>query len=358
MWHPPYVRLEDLGPNERFQLFVENVRDYAFILLDCENHIVDWNVGAERMLGYTEAEALGQSGSLFFTPEDRESGEPQHEMATAAKEGRADDERWHMRKDGTRFRASGVMTPLKRDDGVILGFAKIMRDVTEREQARERLEATLREKHTLLLETHHRVKNNLEMIVSLLRLQAAHIDDAKVLAIFEETQNRVRAVARIHETLYSTADLATIHFGTYVEELVRELFAVHGTTTRIVYKVDAADMALAIEQAIPLALIVNELVTNSLMHAFPDGRNGRVKIGLYYESKATAPSADTLDSGDGILAVADDGIGLPAGEPQSSPPSMGFHLVNVLVRQLRGTISREASAKGTKWVVRFPLELG
>lgn len=348
--------VQSLPAGTRFQLLVENVRDYAFILLDRNNVITDWNIGAERLLGYKEEEIIGKSGHIFFTEEDRAQGEPEKEMQEALKNGRAEDDRWHRRKDGSRFMASGVMTKLQDADGRFLGFAKIMRDVTEREQARERLEASLREKETLLKETHHRVKNNLEMIVSLLRLQSAHIDDAKVLAMFEETQNRVRAVARIHETLYSTADLATIHFATYLQELVKDLLAVYGAGERITADIDAADMALAIEQAIPLALIVNELLTNSLTHAFPDLARGHVKVGLYYESGPQV--AETLDSGNGILTVEDGGVGLPGNVDIRRPGSMGFHLVNVLIRQLRGTIVSEPQQKGTKWIVRFPLELG
>lgn len=352
------MQLEDLGPNDRFQLLVENVRDYAFILLDRQTRITDWNIGAERLLGYTEKEILGKSGAIFFTEEDRAQGEPEKEMKEALEHGRAEDDRWHLRKDGSRFMASGVMTRLQDANGQVLGFAKVMRDVTEREQARKSLEESLSEKETLLKETHHRVKNNLEMIVSLLRLQSAHIDDPNVLAMFEETQNRVRAVARIHETLYSTADMATIHFATYLQELVKDLFAVYGAAERISSRIDAADMALAIEQAIPLALIVNELLTNALTHAFPDLARGHVEIGLYYETDMAAQTADTLDAGNGILTLSDDGTGLPPGVDVRHPESMGFHLVSVLIRQLRGTIKHDTHPKGTKWTVRFPLELG
>jgi len=337
-------------------MLAESVRDYALILLDTDNRVVDWNVGAKRILGYNEDEIIGKPANIFFTEEDRRKGEPEREITTARNKGRAEDDRWHVRKDGSRFMASGVMTAIRAETGQIIGFAKVMRDVTERELARERLEESLKEKHTLLLETHHRVKNNLEMIVSLLRLQSAHIEDPAVLGVFEETQNRVRAVARIHETLYSTADLATIHFATYLQELVKDLFTGYADGT-VTYKLDPADMALAIEQAVPLSLIVNELLTNALTHAFPDRRKGHVDIGLYYESDPAAASADTLDAGNGILVIADNGAGLPAGVDIKTPHSMGFHLVNVLIRQLRGNIAVERG-RGTKWTVTFPLELG
>jgi two-component system, chemotaxis family, CheB/CheR fusion protein len=122
---------------ERMRLLNENVRDYAITLLDTEGRLLDWNAGAERMFGYSVAEALGQPSALLFTPEDRAAGVPELEMATARDEGRADDERWHLRKDGARFWVSGVMTPLRDEDGRLRGFAKVARDLTERMRADE-----------------------------------------------------------------------------------------------------------------------------------------------------------------------------------------------------------------------------
>ncbi len=128
---------------ERLRLLNENVRDYAITLIDIDGRLIDWNAGAERMFGYTAAEALGQPSALLFTPEDRAAGVPEREMALARDEGRADDERWHLRKDGSRFWVSGVMTPLRDEDGRLRGFAKVARDLTERMRADE----TLRRAH-------------------------------------------------------------------------------------------------------------------------------------------------------------------------------------------------------------------
>jgi PAS domain S-box-containing protein len=130
---------------ERFQLLADCATDYAFILFDPENCITNWSIGAERILGYTEAEIMGQSGALFFTPEDRSNGAVEQELETAQREGRAEDERWHLRKDGSRFWASGVMTAL-REAGALIGFAKVLRDLTERkklEQERQLLSSVI-----------------------------------------------------------------------------------------------------------------------------------------------------------------------------------------------------------------------
>jgi PAS domain S-box-containing protein len=134
---------------EQFHLLLENVKDYAIFFLDTERRITRWNLGAERILGYQEAEILGQSGSIIFTPEDREQGEDKGEIDKAEAEGRAENERWHVRKDGSRFWGSGIVTPLRDETGQLRGFAKIMRDVTERKQAEdERNELLAREQQT------------------------------------------------------------------------------------------------------------------------------------------------------------------------------------------------------------------
>src|SRR4028118_2190418 len=203
---------------DRFQLFADGVREYAFIQFDASNCVTDWNTGAKRLLGYTEEEILGRSGALFFTPEDQAAGEPAREVGMAVENGTAEDERWHVRKDGSRFRASGVLTKLCDDEGRLVGFAKVLRDVTEREQTRQRLERSLAEKDALLREIHHRVKNNLQVVVSLLGMQMRHVEDSRAIASFEETINRVRSIARIHEALYATPDLASVQFSTYLHQ--------------------------------------------------------------------------------------------------------------------------------------------
>jgi PAS domain S-box-containing protein len=127
-----YRRVEDL-----YRRSIEEVKDYAIFMTDPGNLVVSWNLGAERILGYREAEITGQSAALFFTPEDRARGEHERELATAAAEGRAEDERWHVRRDGTRFWASGVVTPVRSNGGTLLGFTKVMRDMTERRRLEE-----------------------------------------------------------------------------------------------------------------------------------------------------------------------------------------------------------------------------
>jgi PAS domain S-box-containing protein len=155
---------------ERFRLFVESVTEYAMIMLDPERRIIEWNRGAEAVLGFTAEEAVGQSGDIFFTLEDREAGVPQQEAEQALLHGKAEDERWHVRKDGSRFFGSGIMQPLKEPDGSVRGFAKIFRDVTERKQAEEALARSNSDLQQFAYITSHDLQEPLRTITSFAQL--------------------------------------------------------------------------------------------------------------------------------------------------------------------------------------------
>ncbi len=336
----------DLSFEKCWPLFIRNVADFALLLLDANGCVVDWNLGAEQFFGYAKQEIINQPASILFIPEDRALGAPEQELSVATNEGRAEDERWHLRKDGSRFRASGILMAIQ-DSGQIACFAKIMRDVTGREQARERLEESLRERTVLLSEIHHRVKNNLQMIVSLMNLQADRLNNPEALRAFEEMQNRVRAIAHIHERLYSTQDFAAIHFGDYLSNLVYELQALYHVSDQVQVVVSAADLALDIDKAIPLGLISSELVCNAFKHAFPDDRRGVIDVNLSYDAQAPGLGA--------YLQVTDNGIGLPDSFNFATADSMGFYLIRLLGKQLKAKISMEKT-DGLAIRISFPLD--
>lgn len=341
---------------ERFRLLVESVRDYALVQLDGDGVILTWNTGAERLLGWGEREAIGRHSSMLFVPDDITKGEPERELELARKNGRAEDERWHIRKDGSRFFASGVLSQVCDENGNLLGFAKIMRDITAWKRQEEQLQRSVEEKSMLVREIHHRVKNNLQVIVSLLSLQSNHTDDPRILSAFEETEGRVKAIARIHERLYTSDDLGEVEFASYLTNLTRELLKLHSTVPDQVsldLKVD--EMVLRIEQAIPLGLIANELLVNSLKHGLKGGP-GRLQVTLAYEEGSFHPeSGETRDDGWAFVRVADSGPGLPAELDISRTDSMGFRLVTLLVRQLRGRLDAGAGP-GARLTVSFPLK--
>jgi PAS domain S-box-containing protein len=320
---------------ERFRLFVENVTDYALIQVDVDQNISGWNTGAGRCFGYTEEEINGEPMKVLFTPEDVEKGDPEKDFEQALAEGRSEYERWLVRKDGTRFWARWVTTPMYDEAGRLRGYAKVLHHETQRKHAQDQQRAALQEKNALVQEVHHRVKNNLQVISSLLSLQADRLESPQMLAVLEDTQSRVAAIAAIHEQLYASKDLSSIEFGPYLRTLVRNLFGFHTVNKeRIAVAVDAADVVLNVDQAIPLGLIVNELVINALKHAFPQNRSGNIAVSMTYTPAGEDPVHDEIVR----LTVQDDGVGLAPGMDISRVQSMGFNLVNLLVEQLHGTL--------------------
>jgi two-component system CheB/CheR fusion protein len=341
---------------QRFRLFVESVRDYALFQTDLNGTILTWNTGAERLLGWEEKEIIGRNVALLFTPEDVAAGEPERELETTRTTGRAAHERWHVRRDGSRFFASGVLTQVCDERATLLGFARVMRDITALKEQEEELRRSVEEKSALVREIHHRVKNNLQVIVSLLSLQAHHSDDPRVLAAFEETEGRVRAIAQIHERLYASDDLTEVEFASYLTRLARELVTLHKTNPgQVALELDVADVVLHIEQAIPLALIANELIVNSLKHGL--GGDGRLLVSLSHVGGSFRPElGQTADDGWARIGVADSGPGLPAGLDVSRTDTLGLRLVSLLVRQLRGRFEIGAGP-GANLAVKFPLDI-
>ncbi len=326
---------------EQFRLFVNNVRDYALFQMDTEGRVVAWNSGAEHLLGYTEEEILGRSGAIIFVPEDIAAGIPEREMETAATLGRATDERWHLRKDGTRFWCNGVMSVMRDDGARLRGFAKVMRDETDRRRADEQLKSSLTEKEILLKEIHHRVKNNLQVITSLLALQSDSVEDETVRQMFDEACNRVRSIGDIHELLYRSPDLAHVDFNTYLHRLAQHLLAFYGVDPDRIRVSISANADLTLSEAIPCGLIVNELLTNCLKHGFSQGKTGSIQLSLKCEGDQC------------VLEVADNGVGFPPDVSLEEPTSLGLKLVSVLARQLRGDL-RRLESEGTRMAVVFP----
>jgi two-component system CheB/CheR fusion protein len=332
---------------EQFRLVVESVRDYAIFQMDHEGKIITWNTGAQHVIGWEEREILGKHAAVIFTPEDLAKGEHMREIETARVEGRALDERWHMRRDGSRFFATGVLARVPNRQGEGLRFTKVMQDITRRKEQEDQLRRSLEEKSGLVREIHHRVKNNLQVIVSLLSLHASHAENPELTTVFEETEGRVRAIARIHERLYASDDLTTVEIGGYITGLARELIAIHAISPDgITLHVETEHILMHIEKAIPVGLIANELILNSLKHGLPGGI-GDLSVKL--SSVQTEGNRRRAE-----LLVEDSGPGLPANLVPSDAESMGYQLIHLLVRQLRGDLER-LPGLGARIAVRFPL---
>lgn len=236
--------------------------------------------------------------------------------------------------------------------------AQLQAEITERRkveqelrESEQNLSALVKEKQTLVQEIHHRVKNNLQMVVSLLSLHSRQANDLRVVEALSEAGGRIQAIARLHETLYASENLAEIHFGEYLQHLTNELQQLH-SRAEITMQVFTEDMVLGMDTAIPLGLIANELILNCLKHAFPAGRKGRVTVSVEY-IRDNVPLGESLDQTAIRLRVQDNGIGLPAGLEIDRTESLGLRLVQLLARQLHAEVQVHTGA-GLTFTVSVP----
>jgi len=247
---------------------------------------------------------------------------------------------WHSFKNQKTYDL--IDTPIKKPDGSISKL-EIFRDITERKKAEEQIKASLKEKEVLLQEVHHRVKNNMQLISSLFSLQSRHIKDKQAFEIFKSSQNRVRSMAIIHERFYQSKDFARVDFAEYVQSLTSHLLSSYGINPDVIkLNINIKDAFLDLNTAIPCGLIINELLSNSLKHAFPDDKKGEINIAMR-----------SLKGNEIELIVTDNGVGLPKGIDFIGTKTLGLHLVRILAKdQLHGDIKLDR-AKGTSFSIRF-----
>jgi len=216
-------------------------------------------------------------------------------------------------------------------------------EIKERRKIEKQIKKSLKEKEVLLKEIHHRVKNNLQIISSLLNLQTGHAKNKKIPEFLKESQNRIKSMSLIHEQLYQSKDLAKIDFEEYIRNLTLNLFHSYGTTPeQISINTNAKNIYLDIDKAISYGLIINELVSNSLKHAFPRGKKGEITIDF-----------STDKNNKYTLVVSDNGIGFPKDLDSKNTDTLGLKLVNILTQQLQGSIKLDRS-QGTKFKITFP----
>jgi PAS domain S-box-containing protein len=244
-----------------------------------------------------------------------------------------------------------IKRPIVSPDGAANQVLGIATDITARkqveralQQALEQIKSSLHEKEILLKEIHHRVKNNMQVITSLLSLQSKRIKDQQAFSVFQDSQNRVKSMALIHETLYQSEDLSRINFAEYLQKLIAHVsrsYRLNPEAVRIKIKVE--DISLPIDLAVPCGLIINELASNSLKYAFPADKRGEVNI--------VFERADALY----VLRVSDTGVGLPADFDPETSKSLGMKLVRMLTDQLSGELQCR-NGVGTIFEIKFPEE--
>jgi PAS domain S-box-containing protein len=310
---------------------------------DADGRLVEVSGYWLRVMGYSREEVIGRRADDFFTDQSRRLAREKvwPQLLTT---GRCHEQHFRMVAKKGRVLDVLLSAVIERDeDGRVLGSLATIADITRQKQAEARLEAALQEKEVLLREIHHRVKNNMQIINSLLRLQSRKLSAPDLLAVFQESQNRIMTMALIHETLYQGDDMSRVEFSAYLRRLTDVLArAYRMDNPGVKVEVVAGPVMLDLDAAAPIGLIVNELVTNSFKHAFPGDRAGTIRVEL------------TASSDEVTLVVADDGAGLGPDFDPADLDSLGLSLVKGLAEdQLEGRLTVQ-SDNGARFVVVFP----
>ena len=311
----------------------------------------EWNIqtnevyidsNLKTMLGYQDEEIANQFSSWLQFVHSDDVGLVKAEINAYLEEliPKYEIEHRMLHKNGDAYSFLTRANVVRDRDGVPAFMAGSSTDITVRKQVENKLKASLKEKEVLLKEIHHRVKNNLQIIYSLLRLQSGYIKDKQALEIFKDSQNRVRAMALIHENLYQTKDLAKIEFSEYIRKLTNNLIRCYNINN-IHINTNVEKLFLKIDTAIPCGLIINELISNAMKHAFKNGDKGEIYVEFI-----------TLQAGKYSLSVSDNGVGTKENISSLKKQSLGLELVWNLVEQLEGTIVY-SSKLGTSFRITF-----
>ncbi|MEI9985804.1 MAG: PAS domain S-box protein [Aliidongia sp.] len=328
---------------ERFRLVVEAAPN-AMVMINHAGRIEMVNAQVERVFGYARSALLGQPVEMLVPERFRAHHPGLRDSFFSNARSRpmgAGRDLYALRRDGSEFPVEIGLNPIETEDGTMVLSAIV--DISDRKQKEHRIEAALREKDVLLGEIHHRVKNNLQIVYSLLDLQSSRISDPVMLDLLRDSQNRVRSMAQIHQTLYQSKDFAAIEFGHFLDSLVPTLIAAYGIdSSQVRLTIDAERVRLPLESAVPCGLAVNELITNALKHAFRPGQAGEISVSIGHDPAGLI-----------VLSVSDNGIGIPDHVDIGKATTLGLQLVVLLADQLRGSFSMQRS-NPTRVTLTFP----
>jgi PAS domain S-box-containing protein len=340
----------------KFRQLAENIQEVFWMAESTTYHITYVSPAYQTIWGMEWSKTCEDPQEWFKTihPSDRQRVETA--FFETANLGLFDEEYRIQRPDGSLRWIRDRGFPVRDEAGHICRIAGIAEDITDHKLAEEKIKASLLEKETLLKEIHHRVKNNLQIVSSLLRLQSRHTQDGAVLALFQESQHRVQAMALIHEQLYQTKNLAQINLNQYIQTLVSNLVCSYSACPdSIQFHIHIEPHSLQIDTAIPVGLIINELISNALKYAFLKTQPGDIWISLTQlppppESKAIASSIPPNPQY--CLSVKDNGVGLPPDLDINHTKSLGLQLVCLLTKQLHGQLTCDR-AQGTEFRIAF-----
>lgn len=324
----------------RYKNLVEKAR-IAILIDDKDGNFKYFNDRLCEIFGYQRKELEKENILTLVHPDDREKVINLHKSRVAGKKVKGSYEFKGIKKDGATIFGEVDAMVLKKE-GQIIGTRSYIRDITESKKDKQRIERSLGEKEVLLREIHHRVKNNMQVISSLLTLQSKDIEEERVLNIFKESRRRIKTMAMVHEKLYGSEDLSKVDFSKYISSLTQYLFQSFGIDPeKIILKKDMEEIFFDINTAIPLGLLVNELISNSLKHGFPENREGEVRISMARTDKNKIK-----------LEVSDNGVGVKNELMLNKPSSFGLQLVKMLTEQLHGDMKVEMNEK-TSFIITF-----
>lgn len=328
-----------LNANQKYvRLLIDSSLDMIFAC-DQDKKITEFNTSAQHVFGYGLKEVLGKHISMLCA----NAAECENTFNIVLQQGTYMCETEHIKKDGSKFIALVSSSILKNERGEILGLMSISRDITRIKEAEEQLKKSVHEKEILLKEIHHRVKNNMQVISSILKLQSAYVEDKKTVELLNECRNRISSMAFIHASLYMKKDFANVHFADYVGNIATNLQQSYSSNDKkIELKLDIPDFYMHIDDAIPCGLIINELLSNSFKYAFSDKKTGTIGLSVKNRQENV------------ILAIWDDGKGISKNIDYKNTQSLGLQLVNSLVEQLSGKMELQSKPnEGTKFVIEF-----
>lgn len=300
----------------------------------------DWNPAAANIFGYSRSEALGRHTDFIIPESIRNEINPildrlitKHESVHSLNE--------NITKNGNAIICDWISTPLSSADGKIIGVVSLVRDVTDQERAEELIKSALSEKEILIKELYHRTKNNMQVISSFLQLQSHALKDEKISFLVQNVVARIQAMALVHEKLYKSKNLSQINIREYLEELIDLMMRYYNISKeKITIDLQIEDVYFIIDTAIPVGLVVNEIISNSFKHAFPDNRKGVISVKLFRNTDNSI-----------ILILSDNGKGLPEGFDINNCNTLGFvTTVKIIEDQLQGTIDFK-NANGLEFVI-------
>lgn len=326
---------------ERFRALLDETNDVIFLIEVHSGKLADFNISASEKLGYSPQKLSEMSVHDIISPDEIEG--MKHIIDNLVKgrklKNRLTVETFLKRQDNSQINVEINISLVRFSDDAYI--VMVARDITERKAFENALKSSIKEKEVLIREIHHRVKNNMQIISSLLNLQKQYVHDEEASSVLLESQNRVKSMAMIHEKLYKTQNFSEINFGDYIKSLVDDLFSSYGSYSgRIKKEMIFDEIMLGLETAIPCGLIISELVTNTLKYAFPNQMEGEFRIEMY--------EIDGLYH----LIISDNGVGIPPNINFDKTETLGLVLVDSLVNQLEGTVELERNG-GTKFKIIF-----